>query len=215
MLALNTTGVKLSLGEIDADLKLSFNDLPSDDHLPSRFPYRSRRYSRCHFTSGAITWLSENPFYQSAEYNPLAAGQLRMFHPLKEQTKDKIASVFIPAVAQHVPGDRFTIGVHQIRIIATDQEMGKPAPEGIHRDGFDFVAVVAVSRKNVNGGVTMLVDLEDHDKVFFEETLETGGAILFDDRQVAHYTTPITPRYPGLASRDVFVLTFSILQSTE
>ena len=116
-------------------------------------------------------------------------------------------------MAAQLPGDKFTIGVHQIRIVANDDDMGKPAPEGIHRDGFDFVAVVAVARTNVNGGVTMLVDLDDYNKALFEDTLESGEAIVFDDRIVAHYTTPITPRYPGAASRDVFVVTFSIAQA--
>ena len=53
-----------------------------------------------------------------------------------------VASNIIPTLAAQLPGDEFTIGVHQIRIIANDDDMGKPAPEGIHRDGFDFVAVI-------------------------------------------------------------------------
>jgi hypothetical protein len=75
--------------------------------------------------------------------------------------------------------------------------------------------VVAAGRKNVNGGVTMLLDLGDHQTVLFEDNLWPGEGVLFDDRLVAHYTTPITPRFPGLAYRDVFVVTFTELLSTE
>ena len=53
-LALPSTGVKLSLGEIDPELTASFDDLPHDNYLESRFQFRLRRYSRCRFC--AANW---------------------------------------------------------------------------------------------------------------------------------------------------------------
>lgn len=211
-LALPTSGIRLSLGEFDPAINASFDNLPPDNHLESRFMFRRRRYSLCRYFAGELKWLPPIPFLQAAEHNPLAAGRPRPFHSLRSATRQAVASKIIPTLTAQLPSDEFTVGVHQIRIVANDEYMGKPAPEGIHRDGFDFVAVIAVARSNVNGGVTILVDRDNYNDVLFEDTLERGAAILFDDRNVAHYTTPITPRYPGAASRDVFVLTFSMAQ---
>ena len=39
--------------------------------------------------------------------------------------------------------------------------MGKPTPEGVHRDGVDFVIVVMIKRVNIDSGATTIYDLDN------------------------------------------------------
>jgi hypothetical protein len=43
------------------------------------------------------------------------------------------------------------VEAHQFRIDTTDG-IGRPTPEGAHRDGVDLVAVFLVSRSGIKGG---------------------------------------------------------------
>lgn len=57
--------------------------------------------------------------------------------------------------AERVPGDldpaTTGVGVHQIRITATRDAKGLPAPEGVHEDGHHYVAQVLMRRTDVQG----------------------------------------------------------------
>jgi len=86
--------------------------------------------------------------------------------------------------------------------------MGKPAPEGIHQDGFDYVMVSCLSLKNVSGGDSILVDAKNHSQIIYDKALEETECLLFNDRAYAHYASPIIPKMPGICTRDVFVTTF-------
>ncbi len=199
----------LRLDSVQQSVIESFNLLPLDPYLRGNHIFRRRRYSRASVSIDSIRWLDCQPFHQSLDLNEYAGGLSRRFEGIDEPVRQFLADYPIPIIVAELPGADFEVGVHQIRITSDDDHMGKPAPEGIHRDGFDFVAIALMDRRNTNGGITLLVEPDRLDDVLFEETLRPGEILLFDDRLVAHYTTPITPRYPGQASRDVFVLTFS------
>ena len=51
------------------------------------------------------------------------------------------------------------VEVHQFRIEARRGEAGQPTPEGMHRDGVDYVLVLLVNRRNIASGVTSVHDL--------------------------------------------------------
>ena len=46
------------------------------------------------------------------------------------------------------------VEMHQFRIEARPGQSGKPTPEGMHRDGVDWVLVLLVSRVNIASGET-------------------------------------------------------------
>ena len=81
------------------------------------------------------------------------------------------------------------------------------APEGIHQDGFDFLAIICVNSLNVKGGVSYIFLASDH-KLVFETILLPNTSILLSDKHFAHYTLSIYPELPGIAKRDVIVTTF-------
>jgi hypothetical protein len=100
---------------------------------------------------------------------------------------------------------RWFIEAHQFRI-DTQQGIGRPTPEGAHRDGVDFVAVILVDRRAVRGGETRVFEAHGSAGVRFT-MIEPWTALLLDDARVIHETTPILPdALPGV--RDTLVLTY-------
>ena len=84
--------------------------------------------------------------------------------------------------------------------------MGRPTPEGAHRDGVDFVAVILVERQAVRGGETRVFEADGPHGVRF--TLERPwSTMLLDDLKVIHESTPIQPDGDA-PHRDTLVLTY-------
>ena len=85
--------------------------------------------------------------------------------------------------------------------------IGRPTPEGAHRDGVDLVAVLLVGRHNVKGGETRVFDARGPQGMRFT-LAESASVLLLDDARVIHETTPIQPLQPALpACRDTLVVT--------
>ena len=99
------------------------------------------------------------------------------------------------------------IEVHQFRIEARSGEAGQPTPEGMHRDGVDYVLVLLVGRSNIASGVTSIRgDGRDLGSFTLTEPLDAAWV---DDHRVMHGVTPVEPIDPlAPGSRDVLVATF-------
>jgi hypothetical protein len=97
------------------------------------------------------------------------------------------------------------VEAHQFRIDTTDG-IGRPTPEGAHRDGVDFVAVVLVGRQGIKGGETRVFEAEGPNGQRFTLT-EPWSLLFLDDARVIHESTPIQPLEAG-GHRDTLVLTF-------
>jgi hypothetical protein len=93
---------------------------------------------------------------------------------------------------------------HQFRIDTTDG-IGRPTPEGAHRDGVDLVAVFLVGREGVKGGETRVFEADGPNGQRFTLT-EPWSLLLLDDPRVVHESTPIQPVAEG-GHRDTLVLT--------
>ncbi len=99
------------------------------------------------------------------------------------------------------------IGVHAIRTIAQIDSRGVPAPEGLHRDGFSYVGILACNAPPV-GARTRLVRLEDAESIDVG-MLRSGELILFNDLKYLHYTSEFFAFSEQVISRDVVVVTVS------
>jgi hypothetical protein len=98
--------------------------------------------------------------------------------------------------------------VHQFRIEAGTGHEGRPTPEGMHRDGVDYVLVLLVNRTNIISGVTSVHDLTGRELGEFTLT-QAFDAALVDDARVMHGVTPVEPLDPSVPGyRDVLVVTF-------
>lgn len=194
------------------DLAVSWDDLPPDAHLRDGGRYRFRRHG-C-FTHDAFaavpTPVPHRAHWQPTDYNALHGGFERWFEPIAAGVSGSAAfRGLIARLGEVFRGvrdrGRWFVEAHQFRI-DTATGIGRPTPEGAHRDGVDFVAVVLVQRRDVRGGETRVFDASGPAGVRFTMQ-EPWSALLLDDTRVIHETTPIQP--DGRAGvRDTLVLTY-------
>jgi hypothetical protein len=205
------TILHVDIAQLDA-LRGTWSHLPRDAYLRDGGAYRSRRHS-CFiqtFSPNALSAVPRRPHWQPTSYNALHGGLERWFDPIEQQVMTApvweklvagIGSVF--ERVRHV--EKWFIEAHQFRIDTTNG-IGRPTPEGAHRDGVDFVAVILVGRQNVRGGETHVFDASGPSGVRFTME-EPWSMLLMDDARVIHETTPIQPD-PEEGERDTLVLTY-------
>ncbi|MTJ09537.1 2OG-Fe dioxygenase family protein [Anabaena sp. UHCC 0204] len=183
-----------------------FEDLPIDPYIKGR--YRSRRLSRFIVSGDELLKLPHGYLLQSGEYNPLLGNIKREFAELDNALIEleifkNLVFAFYDLCKLHPEAE---IGVHQIRTTCSPNNLGNPAPEGIHQDGSDFIGIFAVGRDNIQGGETHLYNAKKT-KPVFNKILQPGEIILVNDHDFFHFTTPIKPQNSGVGTRDVFVIT--------
>jgi hypothetical protein len=101
---------------------------------------------------------------------------------------------------------RWYVEAHQFRI-DTAGGIGRPTPEGAHRDGVDLVAVFLVGAGGHQGRRDARVRSRRPRGERFTMT-EPWSLLLLDDARVIHETTPIQPLDEGGAGwRDTLVIT--------
>jgi len=198
----------------------SWNDLAVDTYLADYGRYRRRRHAV--FTGSntgpgserTITRAEHQPHYQSLKYNSLQGDIERWFEPITAdvsagsslQTVLRFCDCLFGNLAPQVR--EWRVEVHQFRIEARLDEPGQPTPEGVHRDGVDYVLVLMVRRTNIAQGTTTIHSLDG--TVLGSFTLVAPfDAALVDDARVYHGVTPVEPLDPEQpAHRDVLVVTF-------
>ena len=193
--------------------KKFFSDLPVDPYIKGN--YRFRRLSRFKVDSGELIKLPHGYLFQSKEYNPLLGDIKREFAELDDamiELDDFRRLVFEFIYLCKLNPEEMEIGVHKIRTTCSPDNFGNPAPEGIHRDGTDFIGIFSVDRENVQGGETHLYKSKK-DKPVFRKILNPGELLLVNDHEFFHFTTPIKPISSDQGTRDVFVLTCPSLLS--
>ena len=194
----------------------SWNDLEIDRYMADGGRFRRRRFARFTAMGATVTREPHGPHFQSLAYNALNGGIDRWFepvtdavaeHPITRRLLELCAEVFTRAEASHTDG-AWNIDMHQFRIEPSPHEAGRPTPEGMHRDGVDWVFVGLVARTGVAGGITGIGDAAGRSLGAFTLS-EPLDAVFLDDRRVRHGVTPIEILTPGdPAYRDVLVLTF-------
>jgi hypothetical protein len=192
----------------------SWHDLALDEYMADAGRYRKRRHGVFQISaSGKVTRLPALPHYQSLHYNRLNGGVERWFAPITETVAEsqlfkelltRFAELIQPLATDVA---HWHAEAHQFRIEPTADAAGLPTPEGIHRDGVDYVLVLMVARENIDAGITT---------VHLANGLEIGSftlsrafeAVWLDDNRLFHGVTAVHPENPELPSfRDVLVLT--------
>jgi len=196
--------------ELDA-LRPSWNDLPPDTYLRDGGHYRRRRHSCFVVEDGAVRRVAHRAHWQPVEYNALHGGLERWFEPIAPGVVEASAwdalLRLLAAQASALKGAQpWYVEAHQFRIDTTDG-IGRPTPEGAHRDGVDFVAVTLVERVGIKGGETRVFDADGPAGQRFT-MVEPWTTLLLDDARVIHESTPIQPLGPHAGGhRDTLVIT--------
>ena len=191
-----------------AALAPSWHDLPPDEHLKDGGRYRKRRHACFVVDSGAapgtpvseatqVRPVAHRAHWQPVEYNALHGGIERWFAPMDSRVTQASAWLQLLSGLAHCatairPQTRqWFVEAHQFRI-DTEGGIGRPTPEGAHRDGVDLVAVIMVARVDLKGGETRVFDAATPNGQRFT-LCEPWTALLLDDARMIHETTPIQP----------------------
>ena len=219
-----------------ADWQALWDDLPPDAFMKDGGRYRRRRHG-CFIVqpggagpgaasgggstagpaaSAAVQAVPHRAHWQPVDYNALHGGIQRWFEPLAPQLAASPAWQHLllalagqaAALAGLAPAaEPWFVEAHPFRIDTTDG-IGRPTPEGAHRDGVDLVVVVLVARVGIKGGETRVFEAQGPHGQRFTLT-EPWSALLLDDARVIHESTPIQPLDPAQGGhRDTLVLTF-------
>jgi hypothetical protein len=198
-----------SLDELTT-LTPSWDRLEPDHYLKDGGRYRRRRHS-CFIDSGdGLEQTAHRAHWQPVEYNALHGGMHRLFEPIEPSTVaqpawTRLLRALGDVCAQVKDARPWYVEAHQFRIDTADG-IGRPTPEGAHRDGVDFVAVILIDRVNIKGGETRVFEADGPAGKRFT-MLEPWTMLLLDDAAVIHESTPIQPTGED-AHRDTLVLTW-------
>lgn len=212
-----------TLGGLDdwADFAASWDRLEPDQYLIATGRRRRRRHA---VFAWAVTdpggegtgrrRLPPQPHFQTTVHNPLQGGIERWFAPMEDVavgtsfcTLARLGVSLFEAVDGGASTPWF-IEAHQFRIEATPGQAGEPTPEGMHRDGVDYVLVAMIARHNIERGTTSIHAPDGTTLGSFTLTRPRDIALV-DDHRVFHGVTAVTPRDPEAAAhRDVLVLTY-------
>ncbi|MGJ3239601.1 MAG: 2OG-Fe dioxygenase family protein [Anaerolineae bacterium] len=177
-----------------------YQSLPPDDYLPNNGLYRYRRYDRFYFypATGELVLLPHRDYFQSKEINQVTGGIVRQFAPLTRTTANnpflheliRFDFANFPLANREMRYHPWQVDVHQIYVTAEAGSEGHPTPEGVHRDGAEFVTVHLAVLDNADGGeVSIYDDDKRHIKSFrLQQVLDS---YLFNDAILWHGVKPI------------------------
>jgi hypothetical protein len=195
----------------------SWDDLGVDTYMADGGRYRRRRFAVFRATAEGVIRKPHQPHYQSRDYNPLNGDIERWFEPVKPEIGthpalrailDTCYRLFHGLTPAAMRPASWHVEIHQFRIEAKTGEAGQPTPEGMHRDGVDWVLVLLIDRVNIASGETTIADQRKQALGSFTLTDPLDAAVT-DDNRVYHGVTSVTPLDPSRPGhRDVLVVTF-------
>lgn len=195
----------------------SWDALERDGFMKDGGAYRRRRHAVFRGDGPAIRRQPDRPHYQETAFNALNGGVERWFAPVSSEVVSnpltrRTLSMFSTLFDRCRPGGEpspWEIEMHQFRIEASGRESGLPTPEGMHRDGVDWVVMMFVARRNAAGATTSIVD-EAGRLVAQVQMTQPLEAIALDDRRFRHGVSPLTVQDAAETGiRDVLVLTYA------
>ncbi len=185
--------------------------LVADAHLRDGGRYRQRRHGGFIVDGSNVVAAPHRAHWQPLEYNALHGGIERWFEPLEPaMVAEPLWPVLLRWLAARASALRGTqpwyLEAHPFRI-DTAGGIGRPTPEGAHRDGVDLVAVLLVQRVGVKGGETRVFEADGPAGLRFTLS-QPWTTLLLDDARVIHESTPIQPLIPAQPGhRDTLVIT--------
>lgn len=196
------------------DFSASWNRLGPDKFMKDGGTYRERSFStfEARAPGHRLVQTEARPHFQAREHNHLNGGVDRVFMQTEDRVVSMPAMVAITEGFRQIseavsPRRRWTCAVHQFRIITSTKQTGLPTPEGMHRDGVEWVLIMLIARQNVAGGKTTITR---SDGARLEEftMVEPFSVLLLDDERLRHGVSEIEPVDPTIpAYRDTLVVT--------
>ena len=200
---------KVALENLE-NLRQYWEDLPRDPYLKDGGRYRFSRHASYEIKGEHLNLVPHRAHWQSVNYNALHGGIERWFEPIQSALlNDPAWQSLLVGLAKLLsglkPASTWFVEAHQFRIDTADG-IGRPTPEGAHRDGVDFVAVFLLDRVGIKGGETRIFDASGSAGLRFT-LAQPWSVLLMNDEQMIHESTPIQP-LGDYGYRDTLVLTY-------
>lgn len=173
-------------------LQASFPKLPADPYADDGL--RSRRYSRFKMTeNGTLERRRHKDFMQTSDINDYVGDVDRQYEEVEDNVmKDEaFVEMFKQFIARTGMSQSSVIECHQIRWHCNNN-IKMPAPEGNHKDGFDYIAMFLINQKNIDGGEIMVFP-EKVSPPVFKKRLDAGEFVVLDDKAMYHNASPLVP----------------------
>jgi hypothetical protein len=195
--------------DVAAHLAPYFENLPTDKYVDS--DHRFRSYARFQAQGSNIGRLPHGTFNQSSRFNRVVGNIEREF---AEMDNDMIQTPYFQHILQTfmqrtgTDKDHSVVEVHQIRVTCDSDATSAPAPEGIHQDGYRFVGIFCVQRKNISGGYTQVYMSPVEQHPHLNTVLEENQCVILNDARFFHHISETLSSEVGEKGvRDVFVFT--------
>ncbi len=195
-------------------LQGDWDTLPPDNYLKDGGRYRRRRHASFEVQGDSVRLVPHRAHWQPLAYNALHGGMERWFAPMRDETVEQPVWQQLLRALAHLSDAvfgsqagmpaRWFLEAHQFRIDTTDG-IGRPTPEGAHRDGVDLVAVFLVARSGIKGGETRVFRADAPGGQRFTLS-QPWSLLLLDDARMVHESTPIQP-LAAAGHRDTLVVT--------
>jgi hypothetical protein len=192
------------------NLSQHWEGLPRDPYLKDGGHYRFRRHASYEIKGEHLNLVPHRAHWQSLNYNALHGGIERWFEPIQsalldDPTWQSLLVGLAKLLSGLKPATTWFVEAHQFRIDTADG-IGRPTPEGAHRDGVDFVAVFLLDRVGIKGGETRIFDASGSAGLRFTLS-QPWSVLLMNDERMIHESTPIQP-LGDYGYRDTLVLTY-------
>jgi hypothetical protein len=192
--------------------------MPEDPHLFKGEGERRRRYARFLIdpNTRVLELFEHHLFFQDKKFDQLYGDIHRGFAPMEFEDfgNDFLQALVIESyralpLPPELRAEPFEISVHMIRIEATPlSTIGRPAPEGIHRDGYHYGSIHLMHRENVEGADNHIYDLEKN-LIHKARLYRPMDSIYFDDAAIFHGVSPFEPADVNQrATRDMLILLY-------
>ena len=146
-------------------------------------------------SDGMSFWQVGSSIMQPADVNSYLGDIERVYSPIPDAIVHSMPFMEMIFKFQRMTQWMVDFDVHQIRIMAKGGEAAAPAPEVIHRDGYEFIVPFMVMAENCKGGNPQIYDL--HSKQILANLQPLPDMVMvFNDRKMRHFATPITQKDP-------------------
>ena len=201
--------IKFNLNELNINtanngynqLLLSYNNLQIDPYLKTTYPQRLRKYAKYNVTFNK-DWMPHNIVIKHDNTNVYKQNveddrnQSRIFKLIdtnivySDIMMDLICN--ISNIVKHIEPTvkKLDVHIHQVRLLTYPDISTSNSPEGLHRDGSDYIVSALVLNKfNVKGGESIVKDYRKNES--YRTILQQNEGLFQEDKELWHYVTPI------------------------
>ncbi|MDO8508585.1 MAG: 2OG-Fe dioxygenase family protein [Nanoarchaeota archaeon] len=105
--------------------------------------------------------------------------------------------------------ESWEVGIHMIRIVTKAGKKGKPAPEEVHKEGYDFISIQLIKKENMKGGIGEIFN--KNKEIVMRKTLKNPlDSLYINNKKMFHYSpifNPLNKEKDG--TRDILIIDFN------